>query len=530
LWYVIFKMHSRLHSFARAWVRNARPLAAIGAGTLGGGATLYARCHEQKPPQQSLPPMNLDPLKLAVGMPGGHDLTSDREHAVYMRAANVFYHGFTMEELREFEKRISATPADTTKHSTLLHIALKNAISKKLMDTFPALHCTVVFALYHENNRMVRCGPDVPGESHPNGENFIRRKHAQMSWLFDNRPDCSWTLLGADDGCDRDSAGLMERIAKEEGFKNVSVHRLKQAVVAGSCPVLDNDKLKVTKWDPSDKLVKDSQKGGAIIYGLYQAGQEGSLAWGKKHIIVYTDSDLSTDLGLCGLNFKTIFDGADVSVSERFGKPMAVNCSLKLANGGVAPGLARDSIVHLSLRHKLRMNLLPPLSPIIDTNCGHKAISAEASSAILSKVRDYKGSFDMDWLMCAGISGKARGVAAPIATTAIPWVASMAESNFWGGGGGNDDPEAAKLKSYTSWFKIFATMCTMHEWHKSDLAKTGQLGQDSSAYVDWVKSLDVQAYMKLVDNIVAKLGDKELQMPEPTIMDMDLPTLKRLAA
>merc|ERR1712000_163398 len=112
------------------------------------------------------------------------------------------------------------------------------------------------------------------------------------------------------------------------------------------------------------------------------------------------------------------------------------------------------------------MRLLPPLSPIIDTNCGHKGVTADAVKSVLPMVRDYKGSFDMDWLMCVGISGKAAG-RKPIGVTPVAWVASVAESNFWGGGGGKtEDPAEAKLKSMTSWHKIFATMGTMHGWHK----------------------------------------------------------------
>merc|ERR1719272_1721238 len=99
----------------------------------------------------------------------------------------------------------------------------------------------------------------------------------------------------------------------------------------------------------------------------------------KKHIIAYTDSDLSTDLALTGLNIDTIINGkVDCSVSQRFGQAYAVNCSKLLSTaegGGIGSGLARDSIVHLTLRHKLRQNLLPPLTLIIDTNCGHKCIS-----------------------------------------------------------------------------------------------------------------------------------------------------------
>merc|ERR1712157_404774 len=123
--------------------------------------------------------------------------------------------------------------------------------------------------------------------------------------------------------------------------------------------------------------------------------------------------------------------------------------------------------------------------------------------------------------MCVGTSGKARGNSKPIGVTAIPWVNSVAESAFWGGGGGVEEDEAAKkLKSATSWFKIFGAMCTMHGWHKQELQKTGLLNPESSAYVEWVSSMDVQSYMRLSDAILAKLDGKTITMPEPTIMDM----------
>merc|ERR1712054_724468 len=127
------------------------------------------------------------------------------------------------------------------KYSTMFHIALKNAISKKLFETLPPIHCTVVSALYKENNRILPKG-DVEGQSHKNGEDFIRRKHKQMSWLFENKKDSSWTMLGVDDGCPLDSAGLMEGIFKGEGYDNVSVCRLKEAILSGKVKGLDCEK------------------------------------------------------------------------------------------------------------------------------------------------------------------------------------------------------------------------------------------------------------------------------------------------
>merc|ERR1712054_227723 len=311
---------------------------------------------------------------------------------------------------------------------------------------------------------------------------------------------------------------MMKKIAESEGFKNVTVHFLKEGIKSGKCKEagLDDEKLKSEGWKENDKLVKASQKAGAILYGLSLACEEGKANPGKKHLIAYTDSDLSTDLGLCGLNFDTIVNGkVDCSVSQRFGQPFAVNCSKLLTDeegGGIGSGLARDSIVHLTLRHKLRQNLLPPLTLITDTNCGHKAISGEAAMDAVKMVKDYKGSFDMDWLMCVGISSKKKG-REPIGVTAIPWVASVGESNFWSAGGAPDDDPCAKVRP---WFKIFAAITQMADWHKEKLQEVGLLTPESTAYVEWVKALQVEDYKKLTDNILSKLGTKELtQMPDP---------------
>merc|ERR1711988_591453 len=139
------------------------------------------------------------------------------------------------------EKAISEKMTDSFTFSTRFHIAVKVAISKKLLEALPPIHATVVFALYKEFNRILPKGAEKkPGECHPNGEDFIRRKHKQMSWLFSNKTDSSWSLLGVDDGCDgldkatkaqrEPSADLMQRISDSEGYKNVTVHRLKDAV------------------------------------------------------------------------------------------------------------------------------------------------------------------------------------------------------------------------------------------------------------------------------------------------------------
>jgi len=176
----------------------------------------------------------------------------------------------------------------------------------------------------------------------------------------------------------------------------------------------------------------------------------------------------------------------------------------------------------------LRMNLLPPLALITDTNCGHKALTPDTAKGTIGKVKDYKGSFDIDWLVCVGNVAKANEKK-PIKTTAIPWVNSVGESNFWSAPSGDEDAEAKKLKSATSWHGIFKTMCDMYGWHKEELEKLGLVTDESKAYVEWVSGMDVKTYMKLSDALLAKLEGKQVQMPEKSIMSMSLEDLKKLA-
>jgi len=72
-------------------------------------------------------------------------------------------------------------------------------------------------------------------------------------------------------------------------------------------------------------------------------------------------------------------------------------------------------------------------------------------------------------------------------------------------------------------------MIQMYEWHKEDLDKLGYVTEESKKYVEWVGQMDVQ-YMKLSDAILASLEGKDVNMPEPSIMNMSLDDLKKLVA
>lgn len=434
-------------------------------------------------------------LDLTRDMPPGMDLTSDVEHRQCNDAADALLELYSEVGLLEsLDREVSR---DIRRHPTLFHIAVKAAKSKLLMKALPALHCTVVFALFKEQNRM------STKAEHENGEDFVRRKVRQMQWLFrDRQNDCSWDILAVDDGCPNDSASAMQRIIDREKYRNVKVIRLADGI-KGGCESLDLERL---------YTVEDSVKGGAIIYGLHEAVQQQHP--GKHHCIIYTDADMSTDLRQCGLAFhKMVVDGYCAAIGTRFGCEGSVNCSARdQKTGGVIPGLTRESTVHLSLRHRLRARVLPPLEDIVDTQCGFKGVMADAVRPVLHLVRDYKFSFDMELLVQLGIAHKGKRV---MGIVPICWVASVAESNFWGGGP-SADPVEAKKKAMGNWHKMLERMVELHDTHAAELAAF--LTGNDIDWVHWARGLTVEQYAVLVDAIDAALSAKDpLTMPEPTV-------------
>lgn len=109
-----------------------------------------------------------------------------------------------------------------------------------------------LFAVYGETNRI------KTKEEHPNGEDFLITKIAQLRWLFDGVPESngSWDILIVDDGCPDGSGEACARVAAERGGgAPVEVLYLQDAI---------DQKLPVVKGIAS---TKDSRKGGAVHYG-----------------------------------------------------------------------------------------------------------------------------------------------------------------------------------------------------------------------------------------------------------------------
>jgi hypothetical protein len=291
------------------------------------------------------------------------------------------------------------------KHPVILHLAAKLALSKiSLKSLSTPLVTSFVVAMYKEQNRI------RTREEHPAGEDFLRRKVLQLEWLFDGDPNRSWELVFVDDGCPEKSGELAQRITQREGYANVRALFLDDAI---------KERSPVAKGLNS---TDDSQKGGAIQYGMWSVIREQHA--NARHIVIYTDSDLSTNIAQAGLLLLQLEDKNTMcAIGTRYDAG-GIYCTPEGAQG-----LTPYDHKMIVFRHFIRTKLLPQLGAVVDTQCGFKAFKAEVLKKVLERMTDKRFSFDMELLLLTAIhSGRKDDV---VGKAPIVWIESNEESNFY---------------------------------------------------------------------------------------------------
>jgi hypothetical protein len=274
--------------------------------------------------------------------------------------------------------------------------AVAAARSRRRLGELPGpVHLTVVWAMYGETGRM------VPRAAHPHGEDFVRAKVGQLDWLTGGLPGVTWSIIACDDGCpDRpSSADLMTSIAAAEGYpgkghRSVTVLRL--ADVIGSDIPLSPAFDRLTSTD-------QSRKGGSILAGLAAAVRAGPAPanGAGRHVVCYTDADLSANLAQLGSLAAPVAGGDKVAgaLGQRYGIDGAV---LVRAGGPVtephSTGDKPDKIIIL-FRHFVRALLIPSLAHVLDTQAGFKAFDAAALSPAIRQMTSVNETFDVELLI-----------------------------------------------------------------------------------------------------------------------------------
>lgn len=284
--------------------------------------------------------------------------------------------------------------------SNLFKIAVELAKSKAAVDNIKRpLKVAFHFAIWTCKDRMSR------QSEHINGEDSLRRKILQLEDLFGDNPLVDWQLIAIDDGSPNNSGEFAENILRNE---------YPDYYFSGKTKVLYmEDVIKENVRHPilrGLRTTDDTQKGGSLEWGMYVSIMEGA------DILIYTDTDISSHLGLAGNLLRYIEnDEADVVIGSR-----AMSDSLVLNR----PFMRRirswqDTEAYSRL---VTRPLLPSISDIRDTQNSFKAFRREVLTHILPFTIDKKLSFDTELLVLA------RGAGYRIKEIGMPWVDTPART------------------------------------------------------------------------------------------------------
>lgn len=377
------------------------------------------------------------------------DLTNDKHSEFIIEAVEtILDKGYSISEIKKSEDDLIA---DSTNSNIFVLLALKIAKSKILASRVSEpLFISVVFAMYKEHNRI------RTKKEHPHGEDFLLKKFHQMEWLFKDQTNINWELLIVDDGCPEDSGKIAQSIIdKNKLNENVHVLYLSDAIEKQLPPA------------KSINATSDSQKGGSIVYGMWNAVQQKRVG---NHVVVYTDADLSTHLGQLMLL-------ADPIVNE--GKFAGIGSRREKKSVVIKKGTRNDRgkmFIYLWKR------LIPNLGDIIDTQCGFKAFRAEIIPEIIDNLIEKKFAFDIELLLKTHLIKNDS-----ITKVAIAWI---------------DSEEASTTTDIQPYLPMLKQIAKMYKKYFVE----NKISNEFASYID---SLNEEEFDKLLNNIPEKITNRE---------------------
>ena len=285
--------------------------------------------------------------------------------------------------------------------SNLFKIAVELASSKISIDSIKTpINVAFVFAIYAGRDRMSRQDEDM------NGEDALRRKIRQLEDLFKDNPLINWQLIAVDDGSPNHSGEFAEDIMRDEYLDHYLSGRTRVLYL--------NEAIKENQSHPALRGLKsadDSQKGGAIEYGMYTAIRRGA------DVVIYTDTDISSHLGLAGLLLAPIYRGdADVVIGSR-------DAENSLVLNRPLPRKIQSWQDTKFFNRLVTRWYLPSIEDINDTQNAFKAFRRDVLDHILPFTIDKRFTFDTELLMLA------RGAGFKLQEVGMPWVDTPARTS-----------------------------------------------------------------------------------------------------
>jgi hypothetical protein len=365
---------------------------------------------------------------------------------------------------------------------------------QRLGELAGPIHLTVVWAMYGETGRM------VPRTAHPHGEDFVRTKIRQLDWLTSGLPGVTWSIIACDDGCpDRpSSADLMTDIAVAEGYpgeghRGVTVLRLAEVIGSG-----------ISISPAFDQLVstEQSRKGGSILAGLAAAVRNDTARANAvgRHVVCYTDADLSANLAQLGSLAAPVVAGDTVvaALGQRYGIEGAV---LVRPSGPVAEpnstGDKPDKVIVL-FRHFVRALLIPSLAHVLDTQAGFKAFDGAALGPVLRQMASFNETFDVELLIHLAQQYGQRA----LAVEPIVFTEDFAATNF-----PSVEPGARHLTMVRQIVEVYDRL----------VAPLEPVTGETADLLALIRALDVDDYVTLIEHLRAE------DRGDPTLFDRRWP-------
>jgi hypothetical protein len=406
--------------------------------------------------------------------PVARDLTDPAENQAVLDCASALAAGeMTVEEIAQAHGVAVEAEAEAVCRSRV-----------RLEAAGGAAHISVVWAMYGETGRM------VTRAEHPHGEDFVRVKARQLNWLTDGT-SVSWSVVAVDDGCSDtpSSAEVMRRIVAGEGYpaeghRGITVLRLADLIDDG------------TSIGPAfDRLMgpEQSRKGGSIIAGLAHA-LNASVA--DRHVVAYTDADLSANLAQLGTLAAPILRPAPPDRHGDAAPPVAVlgqrygmSEAVLVTPGGplrepLSTGGKPDKMIVL-FRHAVRATLIPELAHVLDTQAGFKAFDAAALGTVLPKVSSFDETFDVELLIYLAQQYGADA----LAIEPIVFTEDFAATNF-----PSVDPGARHLEMIEQVVDLYDRL----------IAPVRPATGEAAALLEFVRKLGLDSYVRLIEGLRAE--------------------------
>jgi hypothetical protein len=272
-----------------------------------------------------------------------------------------------------------------------------------------------------------------------------------------------------------------------QGHRSVTVLRLAE-VIEGDTPI-----------SPAfDRLVstEQSRKGGSILAGMDAAIRTGPARADGRHVVCYTDADLSANLAQLGSLTAPVVAGDQMvaALGQRYGIEGAV---LVRPDGPVtepsSTGDKPDKIIVL-FRHFVRALLIPALAQVLDTQAGFKAFDATALGPVIAQMASFNETFDVELLIhLAQRYG-------PQALTVEPIVFT-------------EDFAATNFPSVDPGPRHLAMVHQVVNLYDQFVAPTAPVTGEAADLLALIRTLDLDGYVTLIEHLRAE--DKN----EPTLFD-----------